>query len=390
MSNSSNPSATNSTFTLGQTLQNARESQNLSIDEVALKTHLKRTVIESLENDIFILPNIPPAFVRGYVRNYVRFLRLPESLIQSVNYGEITLSNPPKKAVIKTNNPSQGRWLKRLTFLVLLVAFGMTLVWWWQEYQKEQQSREQLVSEAPAAQVETTTAAPISSENRSSTDQAQPAQAVTLPAQPTATETAPASANVEPADQPVQPAHSGAVPLQTEPAAQAVEQKPIDLINKTEVATVATPAETVTTTETAPTLPNSTVSASTNSEATPVATPAVENSEPAVNVLLQTQTQPSAETANTEVAQTETAPVINEELRIEITNNQSWVTVRGAKNKRLAEKTYSAGEVLSFNDNEQYRLTIGAPANVKIYYKGQEIPLKVDGRVARIRLPLAQ
>ncbi len=386
MSNSSNPSATNSTFTLGQTLQNARESQNLSIDEVALKTHLKRTVIESLENDIFILPNIPPAFVRGYVRNYVRFLRLPESLIQSVNYGEITLSNPPKKAVIKTNNPSQGRWLKRLTFLVLLVAFGMTLVWWWQEYQKEQQSREQLVSEAPAAQVETTTAAPISSENRTAAN-----QEVTLPVPPSATETAvqTVNTNVEPA-QPAQAAQNSAVTIQAEPLAQAVEQKPIDLINKTEVATVATPAETVTTAETAPTAPSTAETAAANNQTAPNATPAVENSEPAVNVLLQTQTQPTAETANTEAAQTEATPVINEELRIEITNNQSWVTVRGAKNKRLAEKTYSAGEVLSFNDNEQYRLTIGAPANVKIYYKGQEVPLKVDGRVARIRLPLAQ
>lgn len=386
MSNSSNPSATNSTFTLGQTLQNARESQNLSIDEVALKTHLKRTVIESLENDIFILPNIPPAFVRGYVRNYVRFLRLPESLIQSVNYGEITLSNPPKKAVIKTNNPSQGRWLKRLTFLVLLVAFGMTLVWWWQEYQKEQQSREQLVSEAPAAQVETTTAAPISSENRTAAN-----QEVTLPVPPSTTETAvqTANTNVEPA-QPAQAAQNSAVTIQAEPLAQAVEQKPIDLINKTEVATVTTPAETVTTAETAPTAPSAAETAAANNQAAPNATPTVENSEPAVNVLLQTQTQPTAETANTEAAQTEATPVINEELRIEITNNQSWVTVRGAKNKRLAEKTYSAGEVLSFNDNEQYRLTIGAPANVKIYYKGQEVPLKVDGRVARIRLPLAQ
>lgn len=386
MSNSSNPSATNSTFTLGQTLQNARESQNLSIDEVALKTHLKRTVIESLENDIFILPNIPPAFVRGYVRNYVRFLRLPESLIQSVNYGEITLSNPPKKAVIKTNNPSQGRWLKRLTFLVLLVAFGMTLVWWWQEYQKEQQSREQLVSEAPAAQVETTTAAPISNENRTAAN-----QEVTLPVPPSTTETAvqAANTNVEPA-QPAQAAQNSAVTIQAEPLAQAVEQKPIDLINKTEVATVATPAETVTTAETAPTAPSAAETAVANNQAAPNATPTVENSEPAVNVLLQTQTQPTAETANTEAAQTEAASVINEELRIEITNNQSWVTVRGAKNKRLAEKTYSAGEVLSFNDNEQYRLTIGAPANVKIYYKGQEVPLKVDGRVARIRLPLAQ
>lgn len=62
--------------------------------------------------------------------------------------------------------------------------------------------------------------------------------------------------------------------------------------------------------------------------------------------------------------------------------------MRGAKNKRLAEKLYNNGETLSFNENEQYRLTIGAPANVKVYYKGQEVPLKIDGRVARIRLPL--
>lgn len=83
-------------------------------------------------------------------------------------------------------------------------------------------------------------------------------------------------------------------------------------------------------------------------------------------------------------------PVVvgNDELRIEITGSQSWVTVRNAKNKRLAEKLYSNGEVLTFNENEQYRLTIGAPANVKIYYKGEEVPLKIDGRVARIRLPL--
>lgn len=102
-----------------------------------------------------------------------------------------------------------------------------------------------------------------------------------------------------------------------------------------------------------------------------------------VNVLQQPQ---QTETVDTQPEQ----PVVagSDELRIEITGSQSWITVRGAKNKRLAEKLYNNGEVLTFNDNEQYRLTIGAPANVKLYYKGQEVPLKIDGRVARIRLPL--
>lgn len=77
----------------------------------------------------------------------------------------------------------------------------------------------------------------------------------------------------------------------------------------------------------------------------------------AVNVLQQSQ----SEQAPTE----QPVAVTNDELRIEITGSQSWITVRGAKNKRLAEKLYNNGETLSFNENEQYRLTIGAPANVK-------------------------
>ncbi len=38
-----------------------------------LKNQLKKSHIESLENDIFILQNVAPTFVRGYVRNYVKF-----------------------------------------------------------------------------------------------------------------------------------------------------------------------------------------------------------------------------------------------------------------------------------------------------------------------------
>ena len=105
----------------------------------------------------------------------------------------------------------------------------------------------------------------------------------------------------------------------------------------------------------------------------------------AVNVLQ----QPTA--TETPAEQPQAAAIGNDELRIEITGKESWITVKGNKSKKsLAEKLYSNGEVLTFNGDEQYRLTIGAPANVKLYYKGQEVPLKIDGRVARIKLPLAQ
>ncbi|EXI63167.1 hypothetical protein MHD_03270 [Mannheimia granulomatis] len=304
-------------LTLGQQLRAAREALNLSIADVALKTNLKKSHIESLENDIFILKNVAPTFVRGYVRNYVKFLRLPEALISSVNYGEVTIPKEVTKvSPVKPSSNSQGRSLKYLTILVLLAALGMTLLWWWQGYQKDQENREQLVNSVPINVEEATT-------------QSIPVQQPIVPA--TTSEIAPATA---------------------EPA----------LTEKVEV---------VAPTEVKPSL-----------DEVPAATEATQSE--TVNILQNTQTE-GAQTQATEQQQT---AIGNDELRIEITGSQSWITVRGAKNKRLAEKLYSNGETLTFNDNEQYRLTIGAPANVKLYYKGQEVPLKIDGRVARIRLPL--
>ncbi|QIM63486.1 DNA-binding protein [Pasteurellaceae bacterium Orientalotternb1] len=300
------------TLSLGQQFKTAREALGLSLVEVAQQTNLKRNHLESLEDDVFILPNIPPAFVRGYVRNYLRFLRLPVELIDSVNYGEVTLPKETKKVAVsvpvKMNYKSQARWVKGLTWLILLCAVGMTLAWWWQEHKKDQASSEQLVNRS----VEMT-------QNNESN--------VVIP-----------------------------VSITTEPM-------PVNLEAQTVLQQSQTPA--------ASEIPLAT-------EATP---PTV-----VVNVL---QQPVAVEQVITEPTKQAESTVINDELRIEITNANSWITVRDAKNKKLAEKLYNVGEVLTFNGNEQYRLTVGAPANVKIYYKGEQVPLKVDGRVARFKLPLA-
>ncbi|SUT87389.1 helix-turn-helix domain-containing protein [Actinobacillus ureae] len=318
MTESINPTEENQDVrSLGKKIKQAREALNLSVEDVAKKTNLKKSHIEALENDIFILQNVAPTFVRGYVRNYLRFLRLPEELVSSVNYGEVTI---PKEAVktpsAKAVQKSQTQWMKYLTVLVLLAAAGMTLLWWWQDYQKEQENRDQFVISSTPAEV-----------------------APSVPVTP-----APVTVAPQPA-QPVAPAvvEEVKVPEVTAPVVNtpAVESAPVTV--QSEVVAAEQPAE-------------------------------------AVNVLQQT-----AETGTTEET------IGNDELRIEVIGKESWITVKNTKSKRsLAEKLYSNGEVLTFNGNEQYRLTIGAPANVKLYYKGQEVPLKIDGRVARIRLPLAQ
>lgn len=317
------------TLSLGQQLKQSREALQLSIEDVAQKTNLKKSHIESLENDIFILQNVAPTFVRGYVRNYLRFLRLPEDLASSVNYGEVKI---PKEVLHKTSagkvmQKSQNLWVKYLTIFVLLAAIGMTLLWWWQDYQQEQENRDQFVNNA--VPVETTPA----------TNNAIEITSQETPTEPTAQTAAQAVENAE-------------------NIAPVVEQTPAQAQSET-FATVAK-VETNTT------------------QTTPIT---------ATDVLAQS----TAENAPNRVAPAVEAAIGNDDLRIEITGKESWITVKGSQSKKsLAEKLYNNGEVLTFNGNEQYRLTIGAPANVKIYYKGQEVPLKIDGRVARIKLPLAQ
>ena len=267
--------------------------------------------------------------MRGYVRNYLRFLRLPEDLASSVNYGEVKI---PKEVLHKTSagkvmQKSQNLWVKYLTIFVLLAAIGMTLLWWWQDYQQEQENREQFVNNA--VPVDTTSA----------TNNAIEITSQETPTEPTAQTAAQAVENAE-----------NIAPVVEQTLAQAQSET---------FATVAN-VETNTT------------------QTTPIT---------ATDVLAQS----TAENAPNRVAPVAETAIGNDDLRIEITGKESWITVKGNQSKKsLAEKLYHNGEVLTFNGNEQYRLTIGAPANVKIYYKGQEVPLKIDGRVARIKLPLAQ
>ena len=351
---------TTSELSLGQQLKQAREALGLSVEDVAKKTNLKKSHIESLENDIFVLQNVAPTFVRGYVRNYVRFLRLPEGLVSSVNYGEVIL---PKTVInnaqpSKVKQKSQTQWVKYLTIAILLGALGMTLVWWYQDYQKEQANRDQFVIAAnQETQQQTNNAAPAKNE-------------IALPALQTENKTVETAA--QPAVEPVKVEAPAVEVAKTEQAVEPVKtETPV-----VEQPVVTTPTETTAQTESE----KQSIQAVANAELTA-------NAESAVNVLQQnnaTTGQPVAE----EQSPQQTLPV-DALLRIEVTGKESWITVKGASSKKsLAEKLYTSGEVLTFNENEQYRLTIGAPANVKIYYKGEEVPLKIDGRVARIKLPL--
>ncbi len=81
---------------LGHILREARETKGLTLQEVQAETRISNRYLEALENgDYDRLPT--PVHVRGFLRNYARFLGLdPQPLLDRYEYGQ---GNRPKKKV---------------------------------------------------------------------------------------------------------------------------------------------------------------------------------------------------------------------------------------------------------------------------------------------------
>lgn len=132
------PQGNASTPPIGARLKAAREARGLGLGEVADRLKLSLRQLEAIESDRFsVLPG--PAFVRGFVRNYARFLELdPEPLLRDLEAQfpssvkeVVNLTKEPReapRAVESSSQPGAKRvpWLGLV--LVAVVAGG--LAWW--------------------------------------------------------------------------------------------------------------------------------------------------------------------------------------------------------------------------------------------------------------------
>lgn len=343
---------TQNTFNLGETLRQSREKLGLTVEQAAQKTLLKTAIINHIENNELILPSCPPTFMKGYVRNYAKFLKVPESVWNdpSISYGE-PLQNDLQKNMRnkqKVNHySSYSNWIGRLTWLIALAMVGMTAYWWWQNYQQSQDERTSLVESFLN-----------NSQERASAEPSAVAQS--------STETLIAPATNE-----------SILPSNDDTATSELSsQNPLaGLASADERNVVLTPPAEIT-------LENS---------ASDSNTPLAEQTSGQVlsNVMEQLDgntTAANSDNAN-QSAVDEALPVSGNGLTIEIVGSSCWLSVRDANRKVLAQKEYKQGEVLNFADGEPYSLVIGAPQNVRITFQGLEVPLTIDGRVARIKLP---
>ncbi|WP_294838702.1 RodZ family helix-turn-helix domain-containing protein [uncultured Haemophilus sp.] len=332
-------------ISFGDKLRQAREALNLSLEDAAKAISLRPSILEKLENNEFVQKNVPSTFMKGYVRSYTKFLRIPESEWAHLTFGEAHKNDLSKnaRATLSVNQySSHSRWVGTLTTIILLAAVGMTGLWWWQNYQKSNEERDNLVQ--TYVEKEKTAEVPVTHSNKIPvTVNSQPAVSNngTTPTTPVAETTNNAAA---------------------EPAVSTTQENQAQTVNA-EVSTAATSAPTV------------------EQAQAPVVEQTLPNTEPTTE-----KTVPDTQSAVENPAISEAPTTAKGDLVIEITKNSSWISVKDQNRKVLAQKEYKQGEVLTFNGND-YALIIGAPGNVRITYKGEAYPLTVDGRVAKFKLP---
>ncbi|MBN6066646.1 helix-turn-helix domain-containing protein [Aggregatibacter actinomycetemcomitans] len=332
-------------ITLGDKFRLAREALNLTPEQVSKEISLRPALVRLIENNQFTNETIPATFMRGYVRSYAKFLRIPDSdWVNAIHFGNEQKNDLGKNArATRSVNQysSHNNWIGYLSALVILIVVGMTGMWWWESHQQSNAERDVLVNSY-------TPSAPVTTEVN------------TAPAKP--------AANEIPVPQPTAKIENTLTDNAPKGTSIEIETKPL--------------TETPTAANTAPVVQESSAPATANvlqSEMDKIG-----GNEQLANVQPEAQaaTEPQSAVENPSVS----AAVTNDNLYIEVIGN-CWISVKDKNRKVLAQKEYKQGDVLSFNEEEPYSLIIGAPGNVRITYKGQAFPLTVDGRVAKFKLP---
>lgn len=129
---SSTPIST-TTIPFSARLQAAREAIGLDLKDAAAQLRLNERVILMLETDCYS-SDLPPTFVRGYIRAYGKLLQIPEEEIQlaiaPIKPQQSVQALPPK--TVETPKVTSSNYLMQLfTYLVVLTVFGLVGTWWY-------------------------------------------------------------------------------------------------------------------------------------------------------------------------------------------------------------------------------------------------------------------
>jgi len=184
------PAAASQEFSTGDTLRRARESQGLSVADVANSLKLNPRQIDALESGRFDqLPGY--AFTRGFLRNYARLLKLDAGPLlaglQVPGRAELQELSPASNAQGDMPQVGRGRFRRSVIpgVLAALALFGVVVAGWYYDTQRKKPA-EELVASLPAPSAPQPAVAELAAVPADTQGQAmatpQPADGVALPA----------------------------------------------------------------------------------------------------------------------------------------------------------------------------------------------------------------
>ena len=115
--------------TLGKYLKSKREARNITLDEIAQATRIRKAILEAIENDRQdIIP--PRVFTQGFLKSYASYLELDASDV--VKRYQETLEELEAKDSDKEidNHQPPRRIMTPVRMLVLFIIFILALAYW--------------------------------------------------------------------------------------------------------------------------------------------------------------------------------------------------------------------------------------------------------------------
>lgn len=322
-------------LSIGERLCLARQQQGLSQKAVAERLCLTLSTVRNIEENR--TDHLGETFFRGYIRSYARLVHIPEDDLLP----DSGKQSPIKRSKYSTtrNFPSLKRRKKHdgclmfLTLLIIIVLLALTGAWWWQNH-KAQQEKISPMKIQPATP-----------------------HATVIPLQPSAPRPSVQASPVQQAPVQLSPAPQSSVqPLSVQPlpAQQPSSQQ------SSSPATIGQHTSQPVTAD---------VSAHADNEA-------------ASQLANQQHTSPATAPSNTN-SSAASANKISMNFSAEC-----WIDISDASGKKLFSGLKYRGDKLELNGQAPYRLIIGAPHAVRIYYQGKSVDLShfAGNKVARLTL----
>ena len=355
---------------VGALLRQSRELKGLTTTDVATHLRLKVSQIEQIEAEEWD-PAVSATFMRGYLRAYARFLKMPEKeILQNFELQTAYLRNqakPMHSFSRKNRLDAVDNRFMLATYLLVVLLIGLFLIWFWQTHILDSQP----VSVVP--------------EYRVSADQSLSQSAE--PSMPSSTEVA---TNREHSADLV----SSTLMTQANTPADQNTTSPLPVTNSAETQPVLDEV-----TPTDQSLPADTSVAQIGNALAAPSTPAlVQASDTAALANVSEGEQRTGNDQSVVQEQTVDTSVTPSDISVTATVNAAqlqmsfnadcWVTVQDATGKRLVYGMKAAGEVVQLTGQLPFSVTLGnaAAASVKLNQTAVDLSGYQAGQVARLTL----